>query len=107
MSTSRRAVEIFHFSLLFSDVRFIPQVKTKTYSLESNLALLRLYQIVPQTGKATYCAKALCLAIMHLPAPDFKSCVHVLGERMQVNQLAICAVTRHAPVELVDPCAGR
>ena len=83
------------------------QVKSRTYSLESNLALLRFYQISPQAGKSTFVAKALLLSIMHLPNPDFKACVHLLTERMQVintwdlrRQIVVPALSRELMSDL-------
>ena len=61
------------------------QVANKTYSLDANLALLRFYQINPQSTKLGLVAKVLLKAIMQLPNPDFKACGHVLSEKVQVS----------------------
>lgn len=59
------------------------QVANSTYSLDANLALLRFYQINPPSTKVALVAKVLLKAIMQLPNPDFKACVHLLSERLQ------------------------
>lgn len=59
------------------------QVSTNTYSLDANLALLRFYHVQPQSVKVQLVAKVLLKAIMQLPLPDFKACVHLLSEKLQ------------------------
>jgi len=61
------------------------QVSKNAYSLEVNLAVLRLYHIAPSTAKPAIVVKILLKAMMQLPNPDFKSCVHLLSERLQTE----------------------
>jgi len=54
-----------------------------TLSLLDFCALLRLYQINPESAKPDIVCKVLLLSIMHLPKPDLKACVHLLTEKVQ------------------------
>lgn len=55
--------------------------------MDVNLALLRFYQINPNLMNASLVAKILCKALMQLPDPDFKLCLHLLPERVQVCEM--------------------
>jgi hypothetical protein len=41
--------------------------------------------VQPQSVKVQLVAKVLLKAIMQLPLPDFKACVHLLSEKLQVR----------------------
>lgn len=55
-----------------------------TYNLDTNLALLRLYQFQPHSVKPVVLAKVLLKTLMQLPSHDYKICVHLVPERLQV-----------------------
>ncbi|GMH43847.1 hypothetical protein BSKO_11781 [Bryopsis sp. KO-2023] len=59
------------------------QVSSGSYGLDVNMALLRFYQINPESTNAMLVAKILCKALMQLPDPDFKLCLHLLPEKVQ------------------------
>lgn len=61
------------------------QVSKGTYSMDSNLALLRLYQFYPDRVKPTVLSKILIKALMRLPEPDFLLCTHLVPERLQLE----------------------
>lgn len=61
----------------------VKQVTAGIYSLDVNLALLRFYQIKPSLIDTGLVSKILCKALMQLPNPDFKLCLHLLPERVQ------------------------
>jgi len=54
-----------------------------------NLAVLRLYQLQPSSAKKELIAKILLKALMQLPYADYKICVQVLPERLQVGRKQI------------------
>jgi len=56
------------------------------YSLSVNLAVLRLYQLQPADAKKDIIAKILLKALMQLPKSDYKICIQVLPERLQVEE---------------------
>mmetsp|Transcript_27470 Transcript_27470/g.60086 ORF Transcript_27470/g.60086 Transcript_27470/m.60086 type:complete len:218 (+) Transcript_27470:121-774(+) len=62
------------------------QVAKNTFSLESNLALLRFYQFQPQSIKINVLGKVLLKALMQLPKPDYKNCIHLIPERLQSDE---------------------
>lgn len=62
------------------------QVSSITFSLDANLALLRFYQFSPASAKTGVIVKVLLKAVMQLPSPDFKACVHLIPERLQVGR---------------------
>lgn len=64
---------------------------TRPYSLDASLALLRLYQLQPASTNATLVAKVLLRALMQLPQPDYRSCLHVVTDRVQVS-VVLCVV---------------
>lgn len=59
------------------------QVAKNTYNLEANLALLRLYHFQPTTVKTSLVVKILLKALMQLPSPDYKVCIHLIPEKLQ------------------------
>lgn len=62
------------------------QVASKSFDLEANLALLRLYQFQPHLAKPAVLAKVLVKALMQLPSPDYKLCIHLVPERSQAEE---------------------
>lgn len=75
------------------------QISTNTYSLDSNLALLRFYHINPSCLKADLVAKALLKAIMQLPNADFRACVHLLSDRLQSEETVAKVLALAAALE--------
>ena len=61
------------------------QATQNTYDLDANLALLRFYQFQPQDCKIDVLAKVLLKALAQLPSSDFKTCLHLLPEQLQVR----------------------
>ncbi|WJX90887.1 Eukaryotic translation initiation factor 3 subunit K [Trifolium repens] len=62
------------------------QVSSETYSLESNLCLLRLYQFEPEKMSSQIVARILVKALMAMPAPDFSLCLFLIPERVQMEE---------------------
>ncbi|KAK7291772.1 hypothetical protein RIF29_07182 [Crotalaria pallida] len=62
------------------------QVSLQTYSLESNLCLLRLYQFEPEKMSSQIVARILVKALMAMPAPDFSLCLFLIPERVQMEE---------------------
>nr|XP_043623890.1 eukaryotic translation initiation factor 3 subunit K [Erigeron canadensis] len=62
------------------------QVSSKTYSLDANLCLLRLYQFEPERMSSQIVARILIKALMAMPAPDFSLCLFLIPERVQMDQ---------------------
>ncbi|KAL6507114.1 Eukaryotic translation initiation factor 3 subunit K [Orobanche hederae] len=58
------------------------QVSSKTYSLNANLCLLRLYQFEPARMSTQIVARILIKALMAMPAPDFSLCLFLIPERV-------------------------
>lgn len=63
----------------------VQQISSRTFNLDANLALLRFYQFSPVSVRASVVAKVLVKAAMQLPAPDFKSCITLVPDRLQVG----------------------
>ena len=63
------------------------QVKSGTYDLDANLALLRHYNFAPEGAKINVIALVLTKAMMRLPEPDFAQLLHLVPERVQVRRL--------------------
>lgn len=76
------------------DIKLVPdleryvdeQVSNNTWNLETNLALLRHYQFAPSTAKINVLAKLLLKALAQLPGSDFKTCIHLVPERIQADE---------------------
>ena len=66
-------------------VAVVQIINAAPYSLSVNLAVLRLYQLQPSSAKKDLIAKILLKALMQLPHADYKICVQVLPERLQVR----------------------
>nr|AFK49177.1 unknown [Medicago truncatula] len=62
------------------------QVSSQTYSLESNLCLLRLYQFESEKMSSQIVARILVKALMAMPAPDFSLCLFLIPERVQMEE---------------------
>ncbi|EFJ16194.1 hypothetical protein SELMODRAFT_154794 [Selaginella moellendorffii] len=60
------------------------QVATETYSFDSNLCLLRLYQFEPRNLNVNIVTKILVKALMAMPAPDFGLCMCLVPERLHM-----------------------
>lgn len=70
------------------------QVKSGTYDLDANLALLRHYNFAPEGAKMGVVAHILIKALMRLPEPDFSQLLHLVPERVQV----LSRVSRVSPL---------
>lgn len=68
------------FMFLFS------QATSSSYSLDANLALLRLYQFNPAAVKLPVLAKLLLKSLSQLPKNDFQTCIKLVPERVMVRQ---------------------
>lgn len=62
------------------------QVMTGSYSLDTNLCLLRLYQFEPERMSTQIIARILIKALMAMPAPDFSLCLFLIPERVQMEE---------------------
>lgn len=62
------------------------QVANGTYQLDSNLALLRLYQFHPEKVNVQKLQKLLVKALMQLPSPDFRTCVYLVSDSVQSEE---------------------
>ncbi|KAL3532746.1 hypothetical protein ACH5RR_006267 [Cinchona calisaya] len=61
------------------------QAASKTYNLDANLCLLRLYQFEPDRMSTQIVARILVKALMAMPAPDFSLCLFLIPERVQME----------------------
>lgn len=61
------------------------QLASSTFNLDANLALLRLYQFHPSLIKVPVIVKVLLKAITQLPGAEYKACIHLVHERLQVR----------------------
>ena len=62
------------------------QVSSKTYNLDANLSLLRLYQFEPERLSVQIVARILIKALMAMPAPDFSLCLFLIPEHVQMEE---------------------
>lgn len=62
------------------------QVAQKTYNLDSNLCLLRLYQFYPERVNPRVLSQLLLKSLMALPNPDFETSMRMINERLQVEE---------------------
>jgi hypothetical protein len=60
------------------------QVRTGSYDLNANLALLRHYNFSPEKASISIIARVLIKAQMRLPEHDFSQMLHLIPERLQV-----------------------
>lgn len=61
---------------------------TKPFSLDASLAVLRLYALQPSIARPDTVAKILLKALTQLPSADYKTCIYLVPERMQVRSSA-------------------
>ena len=68
------------------DPAILPQLEAyiegKSYSLDVNLAALKLYQFHPASLKVGTIAKVLVKALMQLPQTDYLACTYLVPERV-------------------------
>lgn len=57
---------------------------TKPFSLDASLAVLRLYALQPSVARPDTVAKILLRALAQAPANDYRTCLFLVPERMQV-----------------------
>lgn len=55
------------------------------FSLDVATTVLRCYQLQPASANKELIAKTLLRALMQLPRPDYKVCIHLLPERLVVS----------------------
>lgn len=67
------------------------QCAEQKYDLDANLSLLRFYQFMPASTNVPILAKVLMKALMQLPSSDYKCCLHLVPERVQVRPAAAAA----------------
>ncbi|GIL47099.1 hypothetical protein Vafri_4013, partial [Volvox africanus] len=72
------------------------QVTNRTWNLDANVTLLRLYQFSPASVKPQIVAKILIKAIMQAPNQDYKCCITLLPERLQQADETIYKVVQLA-----------
>lgn len=65
-------------------------MSSSSYSLDANLAVLRFYQLSPDLTKSATVAKILLKALMALPGADFKVCMHLVPDSLQVVGIPAC-----------------
>lgn len=62
------------------------QVSQNFYDVDTNLAVLKLYQFHPTTYNASTVSKILIKALMATPSSDFLTCLYLIPEKRQVNE---------------------
>ena len=62
------------------------QCKDRSYDLDANLAVLKLYQFHPDQLKVPTVAKVLAKALMNLPATDYLACTYMLSDRVLADE---------------------
>lgn len=55
------------------------------FSLDVATTVLRCFQLQPTTANKELIAKTLLRALMQLPRPDYKICIHLLPEKLVVG----------------------
>mmetsp|Transcript_64113 Transcript_64113/g.139475 ORF Transcript_64113/g.139475 Transcript_64113/m.139475 type:complete len:219 (+) Transcript_64113:65-721(+) len=65
------------------------QLKDNTYSLEANLAMLKLYLLYPEHTNVESLEKVLLKALMAFPATDFYLCLYQIPEKYHANLKSI------------------
>ena len=90
------------------DPSILPQLEAyiegKGYSLDVNLATLKLYQFHPELLKVGTIAKVLVKALMHLPQTDYLACTYLVPERV-LDEEPISHIT--AVAALLESCHFR
>jgi hypothetical protein len=65
---------------------FLTQIAgASEFSLDVATTVLRCYQLQPTSANKELIAKTLLRALMQLPRPDYKICIHLLPERLVVS----------------------
>lgn len=73
----------------------IPQAAgAKPFSLSVSTAVLRLYALQPTAARREIIAKILLAALAQLPANDYKTCIYLVPERLQVRSAHGSAAAR-------------
>mmetsp|Transcript_9467 Transcript_9467/g.10974 ORF Transcript_9467/g.10974 Transcript_9467/m.10974 type:complete len:213 (-) Transcript_9467:145-783(-) len=62
------------------------QVQQKSYNLDANLCLLRLYQFYPDRVNGRILLQLLLKSLMALPSPDYDLCVRMVPERLASSE---------------------
>eukprot|EP00164_Ancoracysta_twista_P001558 GFYU01002041.1.p1 GENE.GFYU01002041.1~~GFYU01002041.1.p1 ORF type:complete len:235 (-),score=80.15 GFYU01002041.1:60-716(-) len=62
------------------------QIKAKTYDLDANLAVLKLYQFFPELVNMDILKKILLKSLCALPASDFNLCMYLIPEKTQQDE---------------------
>ncbi|KAJ9517694.1 hypothetical protein QJQ45_003982 [Haematococcus lacustris] len=75
------------------------QITAGSFNLDVNLALLRHYQFQPTTAQISSLAKVLMAALAQLPASDYKTCIHLVPERLQAEEVIPKIVALAAALE--------
>ncbi|KAJ9518387.1 hypothetical protein QJQ45_010286 [Haematococcus lacustris] len=75
------------------------QIAAGSFNLDVNLALLRHYQFQPTTAQISSLAKVLMAALAQLPASDYKTCIHLVPERLQAEEVIPKIVALAAALE--------
>mmetsp|Transcript_27515 Transcript_27515/g.37987 ORF Transcript_27515/g.37987 Transcript_27515/m.37987 type:complete len:207 (+) Transcript_27515:151-771(+) len=57
------------------------QVQKGTYNLDTNLCLLRLYQLYPERVDMNVLFRLLLKSLMALPSMDYELCLHLVAEK--------------------------
>lgn len=74
-----------HFCHSFSLVCVTQISGASEFSLDVATTVLRCYQLQPTSANKELIAKTLLRALMQLPRPDYKICIHLLPERLVVS----------------------
>merc|ERR1712137_1088139 len=62
------------------------QVAGGAYSLDANLAPLRLYQFQPERVNMAKLQRILIKALMQLPSQDFQTCLYMISDQVQAQE---------------------
>jgi len=73
------------------------QIASNTYSFETNLALLNLYQLKPEASKEAVVVQILAKALMSLPSSDFSLCLAVTSKHHHKSGAVawLCTLSNH------------
>ena len=77
------------------------QCKDRSYDLDANLAVLKLYQFHPDQLKVPTVAKVLAKALMNLPATDYLACTYMLSDRVLADEQITGIVAAASKLEAV------
>jgi translation initiation factor 3 subunit K len=66
------------------------QVDSKTYHLEANLALLKLYQFHSDKANVQIISRILIKALMNMPSTDFLLAAYLISEKnVSINRILL------------------